>query len=308
MSQALHEQLGRELVSVQRNTILATGYPVAALGLLSVTVSTGPTKFHHRAIVCRHVTHDFIIGIDFLNKHDFDIKFSTLTLDSSLEPKRVQLLVAASTAQPCQVAVQETVVIPAFHEIVVPAATVPQPGHQSNMCCGMVEPRQEFVDRSQTLVARTLVNATAKDIPVRLANNTVDPQTIYKNTHVGHFVPIQDEERDYQTSVNSCEIETHPGLDSERPIYDQRPFDIEHLTSVQLNQLEPLVRSACRSHYPIEPHMTAITVIRLSHSHHPAVLRVSHQPVEFFDSVITRLLHSHLPATGATVTRYSFFS
>ena len=111
-------------------------------------------------------------------------------------------------------------VIPAFHEIVVPAAIVPQPGHPPNMCCEMVEPRQEFVDRSQTLVDRTLVNATAKDIPIRLANYTTDPQTIYKNTHVGHFVTIQDDERDYQTSVNCCDKETHPGLDSERTLSD----------------------------------------------------------------------------------------
>ena len=50
--------------------------------------------------------------------------------------------------------------------------------------------------------------------------STSDPWAIYKSTHVGHFVSIQDDEGDYQTSVNSCEIETHPGLDSERPLSD----------------------------------------------------------------------------------------
>ena len=59
-------------------------------------------------------------------------------------------------------------VIPAFHEIVVPVAIVPQRGHQLNMFCE-IAPRQKFVDRSQTLVARTLVNAAAKDMPVRLS-------------------------------------------------------------------------------------------------------------------------------------------
>ena len=155
-----------------------------------------------------------------------------------MEPTRVPLSVA-STPQPCRVALQETVVIPTFHDTVVPAAIVVQLGHQPNMCCGMVELRQEFLNCSETIVAKTLVNEDAMDIPVRLAKYTADSQTIYKDTHVGHFVPIQDEERDYETSVNSCEIETHPGLDSERPISD--PFDIEHLTSEQRNQLEPLI-------------------------------------------------------------------
>ena len=65
MSQPLHEQLRRELEPVQHNIISATGHPLVALGSLSVTVSIGPTKYHQPAIACRHVTHDFIIGVDF---------------------------------------------------------------------------------------------------------------------------------------------------------------------------------------------------------------------------------------------------
>ena len=74
MSQTLHEQLERKLELVQQNIISATDHTVVAFGSLSVTVSIGPTKCHKHAIACKLVTFDFIVGVDFLNKHDFDIK------------------------------------------------------------------------------------------------------------------------------------------------------------------------------------------------------------------------------------------
>ena len=107
-----------------------TGHSLSALELLPVTVTIKIRiqTCDNWAIVCGNITQDFIIGIDFLQQHGLDA--NTAQLDT------VPLLIDASMSEPWRFAVQETVVIPEFREMVIPATLPSQAEGRSVTSCG----------------------------------------------------------------------------------------------------------------------------------------------------------------------------
>ena len=152
ISQALQKRMRCEPLSpVQQNIVSATGHSLSALGVLQVTVTNGNLSVNHPAIVCSDVTHDFIIGVDFFHQHSLDVRFSTQTLKTSCDT--VPLMIDTSIPGPWRVAVVDTVTVPAFHGIVVPASLVSATDRAPILSCGLVEPRPEFVERCRGMDA-----------------------------------------------------------------------------------------------------------------------------------------------------------
>ena len=92
----------------------------------------------------------------------------TLEMHSGTAP----LFDDTSMPEPWRVAIQETVVIPASHEMVVPTSMVSQTARRPVTPRGLTEGRWGFSERSQIIVARTLVNPASVQMPVRVVNST----------------------------------------------------------------------------------------------------------------------------------------
>jgi hypothetical protein len=198
----LRSKLARKLVSCQqRNITSATGDPLSVSGIVTVDIGVGDLTVAHPTVVCENITHDCIVGVDFLQKHNLDVKFSTKTLNTATNS--TPLLIEDPESQSCRVAAQETVVVPAHHEMIIPATITAETKIDS---CGLVERRQEYAARSPLVVARTLVDASSGMVPVRVANPTPHAITIYKHTHVGDFCTLQSVERESKVRNDSCNV------------------------------------------------------------------------------------------------------
>ena len=173
----------------QYQVVSATGDPLLVPGTLDdVYIEVGTVAVTHPVIVCNNITHECIVGVDFLTLHGFDVKFSTKTLETM--DASAPLLVEDSPAALRQVAICETVTVPAYHELSIPARLLPRNNDESVLLCGLLEGRQDFATRSQLIVARTLVDGTSGLVPViRVANPTPYPITVYEATHVGGSAP-----------------------------------------------------------------------------------------------------------------------
>ena len=111
ISQSLLSKLGTPPMShSQHQVVSATGDPLLVLGTLDVYIEVGTVAVTHPVIVCGNITHECIVGVDFLTLHGFDVKFSTKTLE--IMDASAPLLVEDSPAALRRVAICETATVP----------------------------------------------------------------------------------------------------------------------------------------------------------------------------------------------------
>ena len=247
ISQSLLSKVGTPPMShSQHQVVSATGDPLLVLGTLDVYIEVGTVAVTHPVIVCSNITHECIVGVDFLTLHGFDVKFSTKTLETM--DASAPLLVEDSPAALRRVAICETATVPAYHEMIIPAKLLPRNNDESVLLCGLLEGRQDFATRSQLIVARTLVDGTSGLVPVRVANPTPYPITVYEATHVGGFCPLQEGCPSTNLSVNAClstDLSCPPNnsrTESEKTQQDVIDlFQIGHLPDDQKTQLSSVL-------------------------------------------------------------------
>ena len=153
------------------------------------------------------MTHDCIVGVDFLQRYGFDIRYSTNSLETGCTT--TPLLLEKPTSMTYRVAVHETVVVPPYHEMIIPADVIAK-GEAIPDTCGLVEGRLEFVNKRELVIARSLVNVASGQVPARVANPTGTAITVYQSTHIGCFCPVQAEARELTVPVHSCEVKDVP--------------------------------------------------------------------------------------------------
>ena len=165
------------------------------------------------------------------------MKFSTKTLETM--DASAPLLVEDSPAALRRVAICEIVTVPAYHEMIIPLP--PRNNDESVLLCGLLEGRKDFANRSQP---RTLVDGTSGLVPVRVANPTPYPITVYEATHVGGFCPLQKGCQSTNLSVNAClstdlsSPSSNSGAEGEKTQQDVIDlFQIGHLPRDQKTQL-----------------------------------------------------------------------
>jgi hypothetical protein len=97
------------------------------------------------------------------------------------------------------------------------------------------------------VLVRALVDGSSGKVPIRVANPTTNAVTVYKDSHVGSFHPLQSQDRELVT-VHSCQLsktKTNTGSTvplSERVIETKtegkilNSFDVGDLTEPQRGQ------------------------------------------------------------------------
>lgn len=101
----------------------------------------------------------------------------------------------------------ETVVIPVHHEMIVPAEVLPQTETNVEVPVELSEMIPQFASHSRLRVARTIVDPSSGQVPVRVANPKAIPLTVHKSTHIGCFYPLQSGEKVGGPCVCVCEVE-----------------------------------------------------------------------------------------------------
>jgi hypothetical protein len=165
----------------------ANGETLKVEGVVDLVLNFGKQSVVHPVIVA-NIPILGIIGFDFLETHEAEIFPSRGGLRLNGHPVPV-VCEHVPIVNCCRIAVASTVVLQPGSETLVPGKLV-RGGFAPKV--GMVEATESFLSRDRgVLVARTVVDATADEIPLRLVNLSSDPSILYQGTHVALIQPVE---------------------------------------------------------------------------------------------------------------------
>ena len=235
--------------SVSTPVVVANGQPLSILGVMPVSISIAGIKYNHEAMITNDITHDCLLGTDFLIPHacTIDLKQHRLLIGN----KSTELITTEQAMQSkkkvCHISLSSTTVIRDREEKLL-WAEVRHPEGEQVSYPGVVEPREEVLSKHPIMVARVLaIPGEDKLIPIRITNLTVLPITLYKGQTIGNFCPFlhyseKSQEFFYQ---EVCSVETtkinvdHP---PKQPTLKELKIPVEGLTIDQIEKLKNLIR------------------------------------------------------------------
>ena len=179
----LWEQSARSaLEAISSPVTVANGQPLHILGLGTVRICIADVEFVHQAMIADDVSQSCLLGADFLVPHGAVIDFKTnqLQVDKAVVPMHHSAIEALPN-QVCRVSVATTTIIQGGEEKLL-WATVHYPG--------VLEPKEGFEAQHQLLVARVVALPDKELMPVRMANLTPVPITLYQGMRIGDFCPL----------------------------------------------------------------------------------------------------------------------
>lgn len=134
----------------------------------------------HPVLVADDISRDCFLGVDFLGANNFTIELGNGCLSSRANHVSAPVFVKSCSTQNvvCRVSLAETVIVPARHEIVIPAkVSAPDKKAWVNFS-GIVEPNLKFQRQPDLALARS-VQPQGNRIRVRVVNASSTPITLY---------------------------------------------------------------------------------------------------------------------------------
>ena len=137
-----------------------------------------------REVVIAEIESPVILGIDFLGAHKgvLDMRGGTLKVDGTVHICRRM----GGMHRICRVSVAETVIMPAMSEMLIPRNIDGTP----HFTQGIVEMSDCTLCDGNLMMARTVVNPTLEVLPLRVTNWSTEPQTLWKEMHMGTCEPV----------------------------------------------------------------------------------------------------------------------
>ena len=166
--------------------VTAKGEPLSILGQTRCKISLVRTDFIHGVLVANDVSQDCLLGADFLSTHGFTIDLKLHVLSSgSMSTSLLQAQTMSTSC--CQVSILNSVVIrPEEEKIFWGEVDCSLPFSQP----GVLEPKDCFEEQHQLLLARVVLTSRNQMVPLRAANLTTSPVTLYKGTTIARFFPF----------------------------------------------------------------------------------------------------------------------
>ena len=166
--------------------VSANGSPLKIVGMVDIEIAVAGICAIHPVLIAEDITHDCLLGVDFLRKHECTIRFGINHLQteeggvgSTLFPTQDKV------SQICRVSLAETVVIPGRHEMILPAKITTASKSKSPINSpGIVEPNLTFKRKPDIALARSIVQPQRNKIAVRIVNLAPTPVTLYKISKV----------------------------------------------------------------------------------------------------------------------------
>ena len=164
---------------------LADGSVVSSEGLVELELGLGASnEVRTQEVVIAEIKSPVILGIDFLRAHKgfLDMRGGTLKVDGTVHIFRRM----DGMHRICRVSVAETVIVPTMSEMLIPGNIDGAP-HCTH---GIVEMSDHTLCDGNLMMARTVVNPTLEVLPLRVMNLSTEPQTLWKDTHIGTCEPV----------------------------------------------------------------------------------------------------------------------
>lgn len=161
---------------------LADGKYVPLYGIVALDVEMGRKRLLHEFWVA-DLDCECILGLDFLGERNCIIDTRQRTVWIAETPNTDTIENGPSKPNDekrvYRIRSEETVCIPPNSELIIPGVIEDAP---KTCLLGVVEQYQRFSEKKGILVARSLSDMSKSRIPVRVANLSVDPVTVYKST------------------------------------------------------------------------------------------------------------------------------
>lgn len=214
-------ELVHRIEPVNINLITATGESSPFLGQLNVDIGLG-SKFYPHSVLIADIPGEGILGMDFLLTHNCDVLLSKNKL--KLSGETIQCFQFASSAKTCcRICIQETIMVPANSEIIVSGEPT-SPIFKGSI--GLIEPNEEFIEKSGLLMARAIVKSNSYDIPLRIMNVQDQPCTLYKGTLVAQYNKINENDiQSYEIVFSIDKDQINSSKEKELPAHLKDVFE-----------------------------------------------------------------------------------
>ncbi|MCG8048838.1 MAG: RNA-directed DNA polymerase, partial [Candidatus Thiodiazotropha taylori] len=224
------------LTPVNTQLLTVTGETKPFHGKAVVQISLGKCTFQHEVLFA-DITHDGIIGIDFMITNKCDLMISR----SCLKVKGVEIPCYMSNGtrpQCCRVALVENVSVPPESEVIVSGKPL---DNLDRSRLGIVEPSNNFVQKTGVMVAKVLVDPKLGNIPLRLANLSNEPIRVNKDTVTAVLLPVESVDSDNgnfsrQSQVNESSDTPTDLPEHLVPLFDRSSINLDMLQKTRLQQ------------------------------------------------------------------------
>ena len=174
------------LTPVNTMLLTVTGESKPFHGKAVVQIRLGKCTFQHEVLFA-DITQDGILGIDFMIKNKCDVMRSRSC--HKVKGEEISCYVSNGIQLVCcRVALVENVSIPAKSEIIVAGKPLDQLDRGR---LGVVEPSMNFVQTTDVLVAKVLIDPKSGNIPLRLANFSKEPFMVHKDMVTAVLQPVE---------------------------------------------------------------------------------------------------------------------
>ena len=180
----------RSLLKVKRRLIAANGESLQVYGETNLKIMLQGHLVTHDVIVCDLPGAEAIMGIDLIEDLGgvLDVANGTLHAKSLGVTLRLH---RAGVSKCSKVALVDTTIVPPRSEVLLAGRKVGGRWNSEEKL-GIVEPTTQLPENGQVLVARTLVNAEQKCVPLRVANLTSEPVVLRRGTVAGLLKPVEE--------------------------------------------------------------------------------------------------------------------
>ena len=153
-----------------RAVVVANGETLDVLGQVELDVELGGLVKKHMVLVARQLTHDCLLGADFLCQHNciIDLHNRVLLADDQSVTMCASESNNGSQVQLCFVSMSETIVIPASCCMRLPVTV--HSGNTTMSSDVIMEPLMKFNDQHSLLVAHSLMKANSDHMVVEILN------------------------------------------------------------------------------------------------------------------------------------------
>ena len=170
-----------------QNLVGVDGHPIRVRGSVTIPVSIAGRSFQQQFIIADHITAEGILGIDFMERNNcvVDLAKRQMTVEKCITvPLASNAPCCNMNAMVNNVVIKETTIIPAESEVEMMVQL------SSGSGTYLMEGNQ--LKLNGVLVARAIVTPKDNAVPMRIANTSALPVTVFKGMKIGKAELIEE--------------------------------------------------------------------------------------------------------------------
>jgi hypothetical protein len=173
------------IVKTDEGLTMADGSDVPTHGRAGVNLKFGTLDFYQNVLVA-DIQCDGILGNDFLKAKGCKIDYQRGCV--RIENKEILYRETGGGSTASMVQVSQTVTLAPGEQAIISAKVK---RHDNMAREGLIEPIQNFVEKTGVMVGKVLVNGSHETVPLRVVNLGNEHRTVYKSTNIGLYHPIE---------------------------------------------------------------------------------------------------------------------